>query len=332
MNSEVTKKNHSKFANGNRPSIALPSVFGNKKQTHNSRRSAVLNKIFMKHITDLMATGEVAPSLIGRGIEVTHVSIAPDFTAINVYWIAQNNKNANEETEKVLRIAGGHLQHELTQLRVIGKVPPIYFVKNKQYNLLREVEDRLATVDFGEDFEPTAHIMRTNNTPILRTTVSEKIKKQLEKMEKESNNKDIDNIENKEEVEEDEDAYEIQVPEMRQNIMGFDHEYVLTKVKLSIGKIRAAEEKRKLGLPEFPQGSEESSEVSSFLSTSTKDEPDIETFIKKRIADEKRKKKATPYHEAKLEEEALWHAKLGNSDINDLHVEDECEDDYPKNL
>lgn len=38
------------------------------------QRLAMLNKLFMKNITDLMSTGTVAMEIVGRGIEISKVS------------------------------------------------------------------------------------------------------------------------------------------------------------------------------------------------------------------------------------------------------------------
>lgn len=38
------------------------------------QRLAMLNKLFMKNITDLMSTGTVAMDIVGRGIEISKVS------------------------------------------------------------------------------------------------------------------------------------------------------------------------------------------------------------------------------------------------------------------
>jgi hypothetical protein len=43
------------------------------KQGQNFRRAAVLNKLFMRHITDMMASGEVASEILGRGVEISRV-------------------------------------------------------------------------------------------------------------------------------------------------------------------------------------------------------------------------------------------------------------------
>lgn len=39
------------------------------------QRLAMLNKLFMKNITDLMSTGTVAMGIVGRGIEISKVSL-----------------------------------------------------------------------------------------------------------------------------------------------------------------------------------------------------------------------------------------------------------------
>lgn len=200
----------------------IPTFGGDKKKpsTHATRRVAVLNKIFMKHITDLMSTGEVAPQLAGRGIEITHVKVAPNFRLVNVFWVAENEKDANESTERILKKAAGHLEHELSQLKIIGMVPPINFVKNKFYNSLKEVEYRLATVDFGEDFVPSAYIQHQVKTPVLQMSLSSDIKAKLSQVDRENN----------EAGEVEEELYEIQIPEMRQDVLGFDHAAIMTKV------------------------------------------------------------------------------------------------------
>lgn len=206
------------------PGSSLPEPFVSsisKKatvSTHANRRVTVLNKIFMKHITDLMATGEVAPSLLGKGIEISHVKVAPDFGVVNVFWFAQNETYLNENIEVILKKSAGQLQHELSQLRVIGIVPPIRFVKNRRYGVIKEVEDRLSKVDFGEDYVPTTYIYR-NSVPTLETTLSPQVKAQLAEL-----NACYENDMR------DEEDYEIQFPEMRQDTLGFDHSKIMKKV------------------------------------------------------------------------------------------------------
>lgn len=111
--------------------MSLPSPTLLHKGGRSSRRVAVLNKLFMRHITDLMATGEVAGELIGRGIEISRVKVASDFTRVNVYWLAKGSRH-DDQTEMILSRNAHSLRHELSQLRIIGSVPRIEFVKGKK--------------------------------------------------------------------------------------------------------------------------------------------------------------------------------------------------------
>lgn len=44
------------------------------KSSGNSRRATVLNKLFMRHITDQLATGICADEILGHGVEISRAS------------------------------------------------------------------------------------------------------------------------------------------------------------------------------------------------------------------------------------------------------------------
>lgn len=126
----------------------LPSI-------HTQRRIAIRNKLFMEHITDLMSTGEVANILDGI-IEITHVQITADFKYVNVFWI--QSSNVKPVSAEALQKCAWAIRHKLSQLRIIGIVPPIQFVKNKQFLIQQEVENKLARIKLEQDsFEPLSH-------------------------------------------------------------------------------------------------------------------------------------------------------------------------------
>jgi ribosome-binding factor A len=54
--------------------------------------------------------------------------VAPDFNKVNVFWLARGTEN-DEMVEKILKRSAGQLRHELSELRVMGVVPYIEFVK-----------------------------------------------------------------------------------------------------------------------------------------------------------------------------------------------------------
>lgn len=66
-----------KFYYNETPSMPNPYTFSKgsveTKISGNSRRAKVLNKIFMRYITDLMATGSCATDILGHGIEINRV-------------------------------------------------------------------------------------------------------------------------------------------------------------------------------------------------------------------------------------------------------------------
>lgn len=67
-----------KFYINETPTMPNPYTFSKGsvegKTSGNSRRAKVLNKIFMRHITDLMATGDCAIEILGHGIEINRVN------------------------------------------------------------------------------------------------------------------------------------------------------------------------------------------------------------------------------------------------------------------
>lgn len=59
------------------PTLLTPEIFSKGafegKRSPNSKRAAVLNKLFMRYITDLMSTGENVGIYAGLGIEINKV-------------------------------------------------------------------------------------------------------------------------------------------------------------------------------------------------------------------------------------------------------------------
>lgn len=143
---------------------SLSNPMGVKK--HTNRRITVLNSLFMKQITDLMATGAMADSITGLGIEVSRVLVAQDFATINVYWLAKGGED-DVAIETLLRKCSGHLRHELSQLRVMGEVPRIIFVKDLEFAKYVEVERILKVADMGQHDTDDADVAEDGSEGIL---------------------------------------------------------------------------------------------------------------------------------------------------------------------
>lgn len=118
-----------------------------------SRRVAVLNKLFMKHVTDLLATSRIGEEIAGLAIEITRVKVCQNFHGLNVFWYSTASDSQLLMIEERLAKIAGPLRHEMSQLRLMGEVPRITFVKDRQHSLLNEVDILLATADFGDNYE-----------------------------------------------------------------------------------------------------------------------------------------------------------------------------------
>lgn len=180
----------------------------------------------MKHITDLMATGEIASSILGRGIEVSHVSVTNDFKLVKVFWLSSNT-NADElkEISEILNESGYKLRHELSQLKVIGVVPPIRFFEDKGLRTMMDLEKKFLTADYGEDYTPTIRTERPSHLTLFTTLPSEVREKIL------NHKLDIDVEESNDKVEEeDNEIYDIDLPPMRHDVLNLDHWRIMSKV------------------------------------------------------------------------------------------------------
>lgn len=146
------------YQDGETPKMQTAASLSNpSRQGKNApRRVHVLNKLFMTHITDLLSTGEASEAILGRGLEVSHVKVAADFNYVNVFWRAKGSAGEDDEMETILRRAAGNIRHELSQLRLMGEVPRVNFVRDRQRSSYAEVQDLLERADYGDDFVPTS--------------------------------------------------------------------------------------------------------------------------------------------------------------------------------
>lgn len=152
------------------PSVIFQaSQFGKSSNSpgskHNTRRMSVLNKLFMTHITDLLATGESAESILGRGMQVSRVKISSDFACVNVYWLGSGDVHNDAALEEELQRTSGQLRHELSQLRLMGEVPRIKFVRDKTGSNINNVEGILRTLNLSKPEEQEEEEEAASNPP-----------------------------------------------------------------------------------------------------------------------------------------------------------------------
>lgn len=173
----------------------------------------------MRYITDLMSSGECSRKIAGLGIEITRVKIAPDFNYVNVYWYTKHLKE-EDKIEDILVNTEGSIRHELTQLRVIGLVPRIKFLKDKTFKFIAEIDSRLAKADFGEDFVPSEPLIKLKTHLELHTKLDPAVREKIE-------------------AETTREEYEEPVPDMPQDVFGLNREEIMERITRGMKKSMA---------------------------------------------------------------------------------------------
>lgn len=153
------------------------------------------------------------------------MKISPDFNSVNVFWIAQGDEN-DAVVEQVLKSISGPLRHELSQLRIMGEVPRIYFVKDKFYSKAAEVDILLKTADYGEDFVPSDPTVFMKASPQLNVHLSDEVRARIYELEQEENSEN--------EIEDEE------LPIMKNDVLGLDHAAIMKKIAVSIDRSKKA--------------------------------------------------------------------------------------------
>ncbi|KAL2729476.1 hypothetical protein V1478_005766 [Vespula squamosa] len=286
--------------NNNTPTLDLYTSSQKKQQSsiYVKRRIDILNKLFMKHITELVSTSETASELLDRGVEVTYVSMTSDFKILNVFWTfeKEDDKNWPTTVEKVLQKYSFILRHELSQLRVINYVPIINFVKDIMISKTKDIEKRFAVLDFDKD-----HIETNNKT--IQSDVT--------------NDNKTDNYT---------DNFQIILPQMRHDVLGLDHHGIMLKIKNCMYKLKNRTSKNNI----FNRQSEQtmhplstSLDNKDILRYKNQQELLIE-FLKKRKIEERRK------YNLKNLKKVVKNPFLTHDDDDD-DDDDNDDDDYNRN-
>lgn len=127
--------------------------------------------------------------------------------------------------ESTLKSIAGALRHELSQLRLMGEIPRIYFVRDRAYSKGAIVDILLAKADYGEDFVPTDPTLFHKTDPQLEMKLSDELKSKIYELEQSL---------------QDEEIYEEELPEMRHDVLGLDHSMIMKKIATSIDKSKKA--------------------------------------------------------------------------------------------
>lgn len=188
------------------------SIFDSNKKPSKitTRRSIVLNKLFMRHVTELISSGPIGFELSGLGLEITRVNVCQNYHGLNIYWTATGTNDFDYVEQKLASI-NKPLRHELHQMQLMGNTPHLTFVRDEQVSYFDALDAAISKADYGEDYEPGLNKTKRKN-----------------------------DFETQADVEEGKsDGVSSQLP-MRHDVFGLDHSLLMGRIKQSLAKSKQA--------------------------------------------------------------------------------------------
>uniref|UniRef100_A0A8B9EZ48 Ribosome binding factor A n=1 Tax=Amazona collaria TaxID=241587 RepID=A0A8B9EZ48_9PSIT len=130
-------------------SLCQINSHANNVMTNRDHTIAVLNGLIHKAMAEMMATCEVNQELYDLKLEICKVSLASNFSACRVYWNPTATMEKDSYVESVLQKSAPRIRYLLKSQQILGNMPPVVFLKDKQAAAVREVEELLSIADFG---------------------------------------------------------------------------------------------------------------------------------------------------------------------------------------
>ena len=194
----------------------LPIIASIKKGPGSKKRQDVLNKLFERHITEMLSSGGILSDAIsGCGVHISKIKITQDHTILNVHWIS--NEKDFAKVEQTFNDYKKYLRHELSQLNLIGHVPRIEFVEiEKMLTGLKEV------IEKDKEVESTLESIQENE---IGSNMAGALP---------GSHIDDKNISKNIEVEEEEP-----LPPMLANVYNLNRQIIIAKIQSSLKKSRA---------------------------------------------------------------------------------------------
>ncbi|XP_068864044.1 putative ribosome-binding factor A, mitochondrial isoform X2 [Aphelocoma coerulescens] len=112
-------------------------------------RCRVLNGLIHKAVLEMATTCEVSQEFYDLKLEICKVSLSSNFSACRVYWNPVSTTEEESYVENVLRKSAPRIRYLLKSQQIVGNIPPVVFIKDKEAAAVKEVEDLLAIADFG---------------------------------------------------------------------------------------------------------------------------------------------------------------------------------------
>ncbi|NXR98746.1 RBFA factor, partial [Oxylabes madagascariensis] len=127
-----------------------------KTRKEDNVRCRILNGLIHKAVLEMATTCEVSQEFYDLKLEIckanlpfSQVSLSSNFSACRVYWNPASTMEKESYVESVLRKSAPRIRYLLKSQQIVGNVPPVVFIKDKEAAAVKEVEDLLAIADFG---------------------------------------------------------------------------------------------------------------------------------------------------------------------------------------
>ncbi|XP_035622202.2 putative ribosome-binding factor A, mitochondrial isoform X1 [Oncorhynchus keta] len=122
-----------------------------KRSQEDNMRTRVLNSILYKAITDLLSSPEVNYEVYNYSVDISRVSLPADFSSCRVYWKTSGMSERDDQIQQALDKSSPRIRYLIMAHQTLGGVPPLVFIKDKQYAAMSEVENLLKMADFGPE-------------------------------------------------------------------------------------------------------------------------------------------------------------------------------------
>ncbi|XP_068023812.1 putative ribosome-binding factor A, mitochondrial isoform X1 [Melanerpes formicivorus] len=134
-----------------KPSEVASVLQGEQRRARkeDSIRYRVLNSLIHKALADMMTTCEISQELYDLQLDICKVSLASNFSACRIYWNPAATTQKESYVERVLQRSAPRIRYLLTSRQIVGNMPPVVFVKDREGAAVREVEELLSVADFG---------------------------------------------------------------------------------------------------------------------------------------------------------------------------------------
>ncbi|XP_062321560.1 putative ribosome-binding factor A, mitochondrial isoform X2 [Osmerus eperlanus] len=120
-----------------------------KQSQEDTQRTRILNSVLYKAISELLTSPELNSKVINYGVEISKVSMSPDFSSCRVYWKISGVSEQDDVIQMALERSSPRIRYLIMSHQTMGGVPPLVFIKDKQYAAMAKVEMLLKEADFG---------------------------------------------------------------------------------------------------------------------------------------------------------------------------------------